>query len=139
MIRPALEAGKVVLSDRFVDSSLAYQGVARGLGEQDVLTLNVWATQGLFPDLVMLFHLEPEIGIGRSGEDPDRIESEGADFHAKVADAFLRIAEEHPERFVLVDASRPPDVVSKQVHEALLRLLRPQDQEGARDRREPDR
>src|SRR5207253_5658342 len=91
VIRPALEAGKVVLSDRYVDSSLAYQGVARGLGEQDVLTLNVWATQGLFPDLVLLFHLEPEIGLSRSEDDPDRIEAEGEAFHAKVADAFLRI------------------------------------------------
>jgi len=136
VIRPALAEGHVVLCDRYVDSSLAYQGVARGLGEQDVLTLNVWATQGLFPDLVLLFHLEPEIGMGRSDEDPDRIESEGSEFHATVADAFLRIAEEHPERFVLIDASRPPDVVSKQVQEALLRLLRPLDDEpGTKEER----
>jgi dTMP kinase len=129
VIRPALEQGQVVLCDRYVDSSLAYQGVARGLGEQDVLTLNVWATQGLFPDLVVLFHLEPEIGMGRSGDEPDRIESEGTEFHAKVADAFLRIAEEHPERFLVVDASRPADVVAKQVQEGLLRILRPPEEQ----------
>jgi dTMP kinase len=130
VIRPALERGEIVLSDRYVDSSLAYQGVARGLGEQDVLTLNVWATQGLFPDLVLLFHLEPEVGLARSEDDPDRIESEGEAFHAKVADAFLRIAEEHPERFVVVEAAESADVVHKQVQGALLRLLRPAEDHG---------
>ncbi|MDP9341355.1 MAG: dTMP kinase [Actinomycetota bacterium] len=126
VIRPALEEGKVVLCDRFIDSSLAYQGVARGLGEQDVLTLNVWATQGLFPDLVILLHLEPEEGLARAGQDgdADRIESEGPPFHAKVADAFLKIAEEHPERIVVVDAGRPPEVVHEQVREALMRVVR---------------
>ena len=67
----------MVICDRYIDSSLAYQGWARGLGEQDVLTLNVWATQGLFPDLVLLLHLEPEAGLLRSLEEPDRIEMEG--------------------------------------------------------------
>ncbi|MFL5737156.1 MAG: dTMP kinase, partial [Actinomycetota bacterium] len=76
VIRPALADGKVLLCDRYVDSSLAYQGVARGLGEPDVLTLNVWATQGLFPDLVILLHLEPELGLLRSTEAPDRMELE---------------------------------------------------------------
>jgi dTMP kinase len=130
MIRPALEEGQVVLCDRYVDSSLAYQGVARGLGEQDVLTLNVWATQGLFPDLVLLFHLEPEVGLARSEDDPDRIEQEGSEFHAKVADAFLKIAEEHPERFVIVDANKPPDLVHEEVREALSRLLRGREEDA---------
>src|SRR5207302_4707731 len=76
VIGPALEEGKVVLCDRFIASSLADQGVARGLGEPDVLTLNAWATQGLFPDLVLLLHLDPEVGLARAGKDPDRIESE---------------------------------------------------------------
>ena len=130
VIRPALEAGNIVLCDRFVDSSLAYQGVGRGLGEQDVLTLNVWATQGLFPDLVFLLHLEPEEGLERAAGDLDRIESEDANFHAKVADAYLRIAEEHPERFVLVDASRERDEVHQDVREALVRFLKERE-EGA--------
>jgi dTMP kinase len=127
VIRPALEEGKVVLCDRYVDSSLAYQGVARGLGEQDVLTLNVWATQGLFPDLVVLLHVEPELGLERgtgAGDDADRIEQEGSPFMAKVADAYLRIAEEHPERFVIIDSNRPPDVVHGDVRDALRRLVR---------------
>ena len=123
VIRPALAEGKVVICDRYVDSSLAYQGWARGLGEQDVLTLNVWATQGLFPDLVILLHLEPERGLLRSTEAPDRMELEGQDFHAKVADAYLKIAEEHPERFVVVDADNPPSEVFEDVRAALDKAL----------------
>jgi dTMP kinase len=130
VIRPALAEGKVVICDRYIDSSVAYQGWARGLGEQDVLTLNVWATQGLFPDLVLLLHLEPEAGLLRTLEEPDRIEMEGQDFHAKVSDAYLRIAEEHPERFVVVDADQPPEKVHEQVVEALGRLLKERDEGG---------
>ena len=100
--------------------------MARGLGEQDVLTLNVWATQGLFPDLVILLHLEPEVGAARASDDPDRIESEDAAFHAKVADAYLRIAEEHPERFIVVDATGSEDEVHQRVREALVRILEPE-------------
>jgi dTMP kinase len=126
VIRPALDEGKIVLCDRFIDSSLAYQGVARGLGEQDVLTLNVWATQGLFPDLVILLHLDPEEGLSRAEREAgaDRIESEGPPFHAKVADAYLKIAEEHPERIVVVDAGQTADLVHRQVRDALLRVVR---------------
>jgi dTMP kinase len=133
VIRPALAEGKVVICDRYIDSSLAYQGSARGVGEQDVLTLNVWATQGLFPDLVVLLHLEPEAGLMRSLEEPDRIEMEGGDFHAKVSDAYLRIAEEHPERIVVIDADATPEVVHDRVVEALQRVLRDreEDRKGA--------
>ena len=123
VIRPALADGKVVICDRYVDSSLAYQGWGRGLGEQDVLTLNVWATQGLFPDLVVLLHIEPERGLLRSTEAPDRMELEGQDFHAKVADAYLKIAEEHPERFIVIDADKPPTEVFDDVRAALDRAL----------------
>lgn len=129
VIRPALEAGRVVLCDRYIDSSLAYQGVARGLGEPDILNLNVWATQGLFPDQVILLHFEPDQGLSRLGDERDRIESEGYDFMAKVADAYLQIAEEHPERFVVVDAGGSPEQVHAEVRDALLRLLRGRDGE----------
>jgi dTMP kinase len=124
VIRPALADGKVVMCDRYIDSSVAYQGWARGLGEQDVLTLNVWATQGLFPDLVILLHLEPEAGLLRSLEEPDRIERESGEFHAKVADAYLRIAEEHPERVVVINADDVPENVHERVRDALERVLR---------------
>jgi dTMP kinase len=123
VIRPALAEGKIVICDRYVDSSLAYQGWGRGLGEPDVLTLNVWATQGLFPDLVILLHLEPERGLLRSTEAPDRMELEGQDFHAKVADAYLKIAEEHPERFVTIDADQSPAEVFDDVRAALDKVL----------------
>jgi dTMP kinase len=124
VIRPALEEGKIVLCDRYLDSSLAYQGVGRGLGEQDVLSLNVWATQGLFPDLTVLLHLDPDESRKRLDTEPDRIESEDRSFHAKVGDAFVRIAEDHPERFVVIDANAPPDVVHERVKNELLRYLK---------------
>lgn len=127
VIRPALEEGKIVLCDRFVDSSLAYQGAARGLGEPDVLTLNAWATQGLFPDLVILLNLDPEEGLARS-RGHDRFEVEDLAFHAKVADAYLRIADEHPERFIPIDASGTPDEVHLRVRGALDRFLHPEEE-----------
>jgi dTMP kinase len=129
VIRPALSDGKVVICDRYVDSSLAYQGWARGLGEADILTLNVWATQGLFPDLVVLLHVEPERGLLRSTEAPDRMEMEGQDFHAKVADAYLKIAEEHPERFVVIDGDQTPDEVFAAVRDAVEARIRDRDEE----------
>lgn len=131
VIRPALAEGKVVICDRYVDSSLAYQGSGRGLGEADVLSLNVWGTQGLFPDLVILLHVEPEIGLQRSGEEPDRMEQEGAAFMSVVADAYLRIAEEHPERFVVIDAGRDPAEVFDDVRAALERALRERQDGGS--------
>jgi dTMP kinase len=127
VIRPALAEGKVVICDRYVDSSLAYQGWGRGLGEPDVLSLNVWATQGLFPDMVILLHIEPERGLARSDEPLDRMEQEGQQFLAKVADAYLKIAEEHPERFVVVDADREPAAVFDSVREALERAVHERD------------
>ena len=138
VIRPALGEGRVVLCDRYVDSSLAYQGVARGLGEQDILQLNAWATQGLFPDLVVLLHLEPEKGLSRKPEEGDRFETEDEEFHAKVADAYLHLAEEHPERFAVIDADAPPEAVHDRVRAAIAPLLEQReadtraDEEGAR-------
>ncbi len=134
VIRPALAEGKVVICDRYIDSSVAYQGWGRGLGEQDVLTLNVWATLGLFPDLVILLHLEPEAGLLRSLKEPDRIEMESGDFHAKVSNAYLKIADEHPERFVVLEASEAPEAVHEKVKDALQRVLRErqEDERGGR-------
>lgn len=129
VIRPALEEGKLVLCDRYIDSSVAYQAGGRGLPEQDILALNVWATQGLFPDLVILLHLEPGEGLARVGEGLDRIELEGTAFLARVAEAFLRIADEHPERFVVVEATDAPDVVQKKVREELTKFLKTQEEE----------
>jgi dTMP kinase len=137
VIRPALDEGKVVLCDRFVDSSVAYQGYARGVGEQDILTLNAWATEGLFPDLVVLLHIEPEEGLRRAGTSPDRFEGEELGFHAKVADAYLKIAEEHPDRFHVIDASGTPEEVHRRVRAALDRVLGPEAERETRDRGGP--
>jgi dTMP kinase len=131
VLRPALAEGRTVICDRYIDSSLAYQGAGRGVGEQDILSLNVWGTQGLFPDLVLLLHLEPEVGLGRiDAAVADRIESEGTPFLDKVSDAFLKIAEEHPERFVVIDAGRGPDEVFADVREAVDRMLRERQDAG---------
>jgi dTMP kinase len=131
VIRPALAEGKVVICDRYVDSSLAYQGWARGLGEGDILSLNVWATQGLFPDVVILLHLEPELGQARSDGPTDRMEAEDASFFAKVADGYLKIAEEHPERFVVIDAERAPGEVFDDVRAAIEHALHERDPSAA--------
>jgi dTMP kinase len=87
------------------------------------LNLNVWATQGLFPDLVVLLNLDPHEGLARAGAEPDRIESEDLTFHARVSDAYTKIADEHPQRFCVVDASSSQDEVHKHVRAALDRLL----------------
>lgn len=124
-IRPALEAGKVVLCDRYIDSSLAYQGGARGLGETDILNLNVWATDELLPDLVVLLHLDPETGLGRKSEDRNRFEAEELAFHERVSAAYLRLARQYPSRFAIVDASGPVEVVQAQIRTAVLPFLQP--------------
>ena len=129
VIRPALQQGKVVLCDRFIDSSIAYQGIGRGLGEQDVLTLNAWATQGLFPDLVILLHLEPAAALSRAVRSgPDRFEAEDLSFHARVSDAYLKIAEDHPDRFTVIDASGSPEEVHGRVRAALDAALRSEEE-----------
>jgi dTMP kinase len=119
VIRPALDRDAVVLSDRYVDSSIAYQGLARGLGEDDVLHLNVWATDELLPDIVVLLHLDPETGLNRAGRG-DRMEQEDMAFHQKVADAYLHLAREYPSRFTVVDASGSVEQVHAQIRTAIL-------------------
>ena len=124
VVRPALEAGKVVLCDRYLDSSLAYQGIARGLGEEDVLRLNVWGTDETLPDLVILLHLDPEIGLSRTKGDPDRMEQEDIAFHRKVGEAYLHLARSFPSRFSVIDAGGPIEEIHRQVKAATLPFLR---------------
>jgi len=122
VIRPALQDGKVVVSDRYIDSSLAYQGVARGLGMDDVARVNEWATSGLRPDLTLLLSLPPVDAASRAGEE-DRIEAEGAGLQERVRLAYEEIAGDEPERFRSVDATQPVDVVHAEVL-ALVRAAR---------------
>jgi dTMP kinase len=114
VIRPALDAGLVVVSDRFLDSSLAYQGDARGLGVDEVAQLNRFATGGLVPDLTFLLEIEPSEAAARAGES-DRFEDEGGALQRAVREAYERLAAAEPERWRRVDAARPPEAVHAEV------------------------
>ena len=104
VIRPALERGAVVLGDRYIDSSLAYQGAARSLGVDEIASLSAWATRGLYPSLTFLLDLPPEVGARRRTDAPDRMERESMDFHERVRHQYLRLADAEPERIVVIDA-----------------------------------
>jgi dTMP kinase len=123
VIRPALERGAVVLCDRYLDSSLAYQGGARGLGRGPVEEVNRFATGGLLADHVILLDLDPADGLRRRPPGRDRIEAQDLDFHRRVRDAFRDLAAAAPERFTVVDGSAPVPTVAARVHAAVLALL----------------
>ncbi|MGI2329706.1 dTMP kinase [Planococcus sp. YIM B11945] len=114
-VEPALLQGKVVLCDRFIDSSLAYQGFARGLGVDEVLAINQFAIQDTMPDLTLLFDIEPEIGLQRisanSGREQNRLDMEKLSFHQKVYEGYEEVAKRYPDRIVKVDASQTVDRV----------------------------
>jgi len=115
VIRPALDQGKVVVSDRFLDSSLAYQGVARGLGVDDVEQINRFATGGLMPDLTFLLSIDPARAAERAGQ-LDRFEDEGDSLQMAVYEAYGELAERDPARWQIIDADRP----SSEVHADVL-------------------
>jgi dTMP kinase len=123
VIRPALERGAVVLCDRYLDSSLAYQGGARGLGREPVEEVNRLATGGLLPDLVVLLDLDPADGLRRRQGDRDRIEAQDLDFHRRVREAFRALAAADPNRFAVVDGAAPVREVAARVHAVALGLL----------------
>jgi dTMP kinase len=125
VIRPALDAGEIVITDRYVDSSLAYQGVGRGLKTEDVRRISRWATGGLTPDLVVLLDLPATVGLNRArGRGvADKLERESVDFHERVRRAFRGLAEAAPRRYLVLDASRPADELAATVREAVERLL----------------
>jgi dTMP kinase len=119
VIRPALERGAAVVCDRYVDSSVAYQGVARGLGLDRVLELNLDAVGGLLPDRTFLLLIEPgEMPTRLSGQH-DRLEREDGDFHAKVDAAYRELASRFPDRIVSLDGTRPADELAEEVYGAL--------------------
>ena len=119
VVRPALERGAVVLTDRYVDSSLAYQGAGRELSTDEVARLSRWATEGLRPDLVVLLDVDPAVGLRRAGDAPDRIERESLEFHRRVREGFLDLAGQDPDRYLVV----PAEQTLEQVHEAVRRSL----------------
>ncbi len=116
VIRPALERGADVVCDRYLDSSLAYQGIARDLGVDRVLELNLPAIGGLLPDRTFLLLVDPEEAARRSSADPDRIEREGADFRARVDRAYRELAGAFPRRVVGVDGTLPADELATLIH-----------------------
>lgn len=123
VIRPALERGAHVLCDRYLDSSLAYQGAARGLGRGPVEEVNRFATGGLLPDVVVLLDLDPAAGLGRRAGALDRIEAQDLGFHRRVRQAFCDLAAADPGRFVVVAAAAPVGEVAARVQAAVLPLL----------------
>jgi dTMP kinase len=125
VIRPALANGAVVLSDRYVDSSLAYQGAGRTLPPNEVAWLSSWATGGIKPDLVVLLDVDPKVGLRRVGRrgNADRLESESLAFHERVRYAFLDLAAADPSRYLVLDANGDPKAIADAVRERVSRLL----------------
>ena len=124
---PALKEGKIVICDRYLDSSLAYQGGARGLGVDNILNVNLFATENTFPDLTLLFDITPEEGLKRISANADRevnrLDLEKLEVHHKVRDTFLALAKRYPERFVIIDASKSRDEVAKATLDAIMSRL----------------
>lgn len=114
VIRPALRRGDIVVCDRFMDSSVAYQGFARGLGRETVADLSLWATDGLVPDLTVVLDIDPQVGLGRVSS-PDRLEAEPLEWHRRVREGFVEIARQDPSRYLVLDAGRPPEDVATEV------------------------
>ena len=125
VIKPALDAGEIVITDRYVDSSLAYQGVGRDLKTEDVRRISRWATGGLTPDLVVLLDVPAAVGLNRArGRGAaDKLERESMDFHERVRQAFRALAEASPRNYLVLDATRPPSDLAATVQEAVERLL----------------
>lgn len=126
VVRPALERGEVVLQDRYLDSSVAYQGAGRVLDGDEVRNLSLWAAEGALPDLTVLLDLDPESARVRldSADKPfDRLEAEKTEFHARVRESFLALAADEPERFLVVDAAATPEAIAAQIRERVAALV----------------
>ena len=119
VVRPALARGDVVLTDRYTDSAVAYQGAGRELGAQEIHDLNMWAVDGLVPDLTVVVDVSAQEGRRRRGEVHDRLESEQDAFHESIRAHFLAMAQGNPQRYLVVDGTLPPDEIHAQVLERL--------------------
>ncbi|MBO0832337.1 MAG: dTMP kinase, partial [Actinobacteria bacterium] len=123
VIVPALERGAIVVTDRYMDSSLAYQGAGRELPVVEIAGLNNWATDGLLPDLTIVLDVPPSVGLGRRLSSADRLESEPIEFHERVREGFLQLAAADPERYLVVDAGRPEADLSREIQRRVRDLL----------------
>ena len=115
LIRPALQRGDVVISDRYTDSSVAYQGAGRALGAQEVHDLNMWAVEDLVPDLTVVVDISAAEGRRRRGDVHDRLESEEDTFHEAIRQHFLAMARGNPQRYLVVDGTQPPEQIHAEV------------------------
>ena len=126
-IWPSLKQGKIVIGDRYIDSSLAYQGGARGLGVDNVLNINMFATEGTFPDMTLLFDIKPEDGLNRiainANREVNRLDLEKIEFHKSVRETFLKLASQYKERYVIIDASKPLEEVVENTWKEILKKL----------------
>jgi dTMP kinase len=125
-VRPALERGEIVIQDRYLDSSVAYQGAGRVLGGGEVRDLSLWATDALLPDLTILLDLDETVARGRLDADNkrfDRLEAEQGEFHARVREAFLELARAEPHRFLVLDASLPAETLAESIRTRVATLL----------------
>jgi len=123
VIEPALARGAIVVTDRYIDSSLAYQGTGRGLRPPEIARLNSWATGGRIPDLTILLDMPPEAGLGRRARSADRLEAEPLDFHRRVRAGFLSLARAEPSRYLILDATRPPEEISQEIKDRVREIL----------------
>jgi len=123
LVRPALERGAVVITDRYIDSSVAYQGVGRGLGPDVIGEINLWATRSLLPDLTVLLDVEAGTGLSRLDSAPDRLESEPEEFHRSVVAAFHALADGDPDRYLVLAASADRHEISAAVRARVDSLL----------------
>ncbi|MFF3154732.1 dTMP kinase [Streptomyces sp. NPDC057910] len=123
LVKPALERGAIVISDRYIDSSVAYQGAGRDLSPTEIARINRWATGGLVPHLTVLLDVAPETARERFTEAPDRLESEPPEFHGRVRSGFLTLAAADPSRYLVVDAGQEPEAVTTVVRHRLDRML----------------
>lgn len=122
-VRPALERGDIVLQDRYLDSSIAYQGQGRDLAPDDIRSLSMWATRDLLPELTVVLDVDPAVGRARRGEVHDRLEREADDFHARVRAQFLAMAQAEPQRYLVLDASRPRDELAATIRARVAPLI----------------
>jgi dTMP kinase len=123
LVRPALERGAVVITDRYIDSSVAYQGVGRGLGPDVIGEINLWATRSLLPDLTVLLDVDAGTGLSRLDSAPDRLESEPEEFHRSVVAAFHALADGDPDRYLVLPASADRHEISAAVRARVDSLL----------------
>ena len=123
VIAPALARGAIVITDRYVDSSLAYQGAGRNLPVDEIARFNWWATGGRVPDLTILLDMDPMAGLSRRARSADRLEAEPAEFHLRVRAGFLALARAEPERYLVLDADRPPEEITRDIQDRIRNLL----------------